>query len=65
MSVSIVDDHIVVNGGFEYNIPLKTCGTPEEILNWARQLAEKTWITPELMRKFLEVACMRAGINRY
>lgn len=64
MSVSIVDDHIVVNGGFEYNIPLKTCGTPEEILNWARQLAEKTWITPELMRKFLEVACVESGIER-
>lgn len=65
MSVSIIDNHIVVNGGFDYDIQIKECSTPEDILNKARQLAEKTWMTPELMREFLEVACNNAGINRY
>lgn len=65
MTVSIIEGHIVVNGGFEYNIPLKSCSTAEEILNWTRQLLEKTWITPALLREFVETACKEAGINRY
>lgn len=65
MSVLIIEDHIVVSGAGECSIPIKTCGTPEEILNWARHLAEKSWVDQELMRKYLELACTQAGIDRY
>ena len=64
MSVSIIEDHIVVNIEYEYNIPIKDCNTPEKILSWARQLAEKTWMTNDAMREFLETSCNQAGIKR-
>lgn len=65
MTVSIIENHIVVDIMYEYNIPIKDCDTPEKILNWARQLAEKTWMTKDAMRDFLEIACKNAGIKRY
>lgn len=64
MLASIIEDHIVVNVEFEYNIPLKDCDTAEKILGWARHLSEKTWMTNDAMRDFLEISCGNAGIKR-
>jgi hypothetical protein len=64
MPVSIIEDHIVVNIEYEYNIPIKECNTPEKILGWARQLSEKNWMTNNAMREFLEIACKLADIKR-
>lgn len=64
MTVSIKEDHIVVDVEYEYNIPIRDCDTAEKIINWARQLADKTWMTNDAMRDFLDIACDLAEIKR-
>jgi hypothetical protein len=61
--VKIVDDYIVINVCYEYTIPLATCSTHEEILHWVWHLTEKTWMTTEVLRYFIALACERAGLN--
>ena len=67
MNVSIIEDHFVIDIGNipPYSIPINACNTPETILNWARHLAEKTWMTNEAMGEFLEKACKTANITRF
>ncbi|EOM1107950.1 hypothetical protein IMR62_004782, partial [Escherichia coli] len=46
-----------INVAYEYNIPLSTCSTHQQILNWVWHLTEKTWMTQNVTRRFIEVAC--------
>jgi len=55
--VSVREDHIVVNVSFEYNIPLVRCSSYAEILGWVNHLTEKTWMSTEVLRRFIVVAC--------
>ncbi len=55
--VQIIDDYIVINVAYEYNILLSTCSTHQQILNWVWHLTEKTWMTQNVTRRFIEVAC--------
>lgn len=59
--VYLADGHVVINVEYEYNIPLSACDTAEKILHWVWHLTEKTWMTNEVMRRFIEVVC---GINK-
>jgi hypothetical protein len=61
--VKIVDDYIIINVCYEYPISLDTCTTHEGILHWAWHLTEKTWMTNEVLRRFIELACRHAGLN--
>ena len=61
--VSIKDDHIVINVCYEYNIPLSSCKKHEQILGWVHHLCEKTWMTPEVLERFIEVACRENGLE--
>jgi hypothetical protein len=61
--VSVKEGHIVVNVEFEYNIDLRRCQTHEQILAWAYHLCEKTWMTTEVMRRFVLVACQENGLE--
>ena len=60
--VSVKEGHIVVNVHYEYNIPLTTCNTYEKILSWAFQLTEKTWMSTDIVRRFIVVACNESGL---
>ncbi|MDT7044216.1 hypothetical protein [Candidatus Nitronereus thalassa] len=61
--VSIKDDHIVINVCYEYNISLSDCRTHQQILSWVHHLCEKTWMAPEVLEKFIEVACRANGLE--
>lgn len=63
--IYVIDEHIVINVVSEYNIPLTGCSTPQGILHWVHHLTEKTWMTTELMRRFIEVACKQSNIDIY
>ena len=55
--VTVRDDHIIINVNHEYNIPLASCRTHGEILSWVLHLTEKTWMSTEILRRFILVAC--------
>lgn len=55
--ISIKDAHIVINVAYEYNIPLNRCRTLPDILSWTFHLTEKSWMTTEVLRHFMVVAC--------
>lgn len=61
--IYVVDEHIVINVVSEYNIPLISCSTPQGILRLVHHLTEKTWMTTELIRRFIEVACKHSNIE--
>lgn len=61
--VQILKGHIVINVSYEYNIPLENCSTYKDILHWAWHLTEKPWMSQELTRKFIEVACEAHGLE--
>jgi hypothetical protein len=60
-----------VNGGFivivfhphTYEISRKQCDSPEKILAWVVQLAQKRWVTPTLIQQFGFVAAQAAGVS--
>lgn len=61
--VYVEDDHIVINVVTEYNVAKTRCDTPEKLLHWVWHLTEKTWMTNEIMRRFIEIACRENGIE--
>lgn len=61
--VKIVDGNIVINVAYEYNILLDTCRTAEDVLNWVLHLSDKTWITTEVLKRFILIASRAAGIR--
>lgn len=61
--VFLADGHIVINVSYEYNIELSRCNTPEKLLHWVWHLTEKTWMTNDVMRRFIEVACRENNIE--
>lgn len=61
--VSVVDDYIVINVSYEYNIPLSGCATHAQILGWVVHLCEKTWITTEVLERFVKIACGKHGLD--
>ena len=67
--ISVKEGHIVIDqfelfgSGGEYNIPLEQCSTPTEILGWVKHLSEKTWVTNDVMRRFVSIACEELGID--
>jgi hypothetical protein len=61
--VYVEEDHIVLNVHYEYNIALNRCDTHEKILGWCIHLCEKTWMTPELIRRFAQIAAQANGLE--
>ena len=61
--VKIEDGHIVINVNYEYNIALNRVDTSEKILWWVIHLSEKTWMTTEILRRFVHLSCAHHGIK--
>jgi hypothetical protein len=61
--VSVKEGHIVINVTYEYNIALDTCQSYKNILSWVLHLTEKTWMTTEVLERFIRVACHEAGLE--
>lgn len=62
-AVYVIENHIVIKVGDEYNIAINRCDTAEKLLHWVWHLCEKTWMTPEILRYFIEVASKQSGIK--
>ncbi|WP_158755343.1 hypothetical protein [Dyella sp. S184] len=62
-TVLVKDGHIVINVHNEYNIALSSCNTHEKILGWVFHLTEKTWISRDVLRRFILVACHENGLK--
>lgn len=54
--VKIVDGHIVINIDYEYNISLDSCRTADAVLEWVHHLTKKTWMTNDVMERFIFIA---------
>lgn len=61
--VFVADGHIVINVSYEYNIALNRCDSAEKLLHWIWHLTEKTWMTNEVMRRFIELACRENNVE--
>lgn len=62
--VYIKDGFIVIHVVNEYPIALSRCNTPEKLLHWVWHLTEKTWMTNDVLRRFIELACDENAIKR-
>ena len=62
--VAVKEGHIVINVTYEYNIALDTCRSYENILGWVLHLTEKTWMTNEILERFILLACHESGLER-
>lgn len=61
--VSIQDGYLVINVEYEYPIELARCDTHAKILAWVIQLSDKTWITPDVIRRFVYLAIQHHGLE--
>ncbi len=61
--VYVKDGHIIIDVEYEYEIGFNRCDTHEKIIAWYLHLSEKTWMTPEVMERFIIVALGKAGLN--
>ena len=66
--VQVKEGHIVLNSTpenelAEYNIALNRCDTPAKLLGWIRHLSEKTWLTMDMLDRFIAVACFENKIE--
>lgn len=67
--ICVKESHIVIDlfelcdAPGEYNIPLENCATSTQILGWVHQLAEKNWLTNDVLRRFVALATENAGID--
>ncbi|AZS56761.1 hypothetical protein [Pectobacterium parmentieri] len=66
--VTVDDTHILINipgehiDG-EYSIALVSCSTAEQLVGWIFHLTEKSWITNDILRRFIKEASANAGID--
>ena len=59
----VADGCIVLNVAYRYEIPLERCRTHEDVLAWTHHICEKVWASPDLVRRFIEVARSEAGLT--
>jgi hypothetical protein len=57
-----IDGDFIVFHPHNYEIALGQCDSPEKILAWVAQLAQKQWVTPPLIHQFVVVACGAADV---
>jgi hypothetical protein len=60
-----IQDGAIVFGretGF-YEIDLDRCSTPEKLLSWVLHIHKKTWVTDDILEKFILIAADHHGFN--
>ncbi|WP_136799231.1 hypothetical protein [Desulfosediminicola ganghwensis] len=62
-AVKIENDLIILGPQGFYDIEISSCNTYEKILGWAFHLSEKTWMTTDVLRYFIRVACQASDIK--
>lgn len=54
---------ITIHGPFDYEIALGRCANAVAILQWVRHLSEKTWVTTEMIERFVAVASSKIDLD--
>lgn len=54
--VSIQGDHITIQKGGGYDIPLAECDSHERIVAWTIQLTDKSWMSAQIVNRFVKLA---------
>ncbi len=62
-SIYLNDRYITINVLYEYNIELSRCDSLEKILGWATHLCEKSWMTADLLRRFIHISARAHGLS--
>ena len=62
----IIQDHIVIpiTPLQDYNIPISKCDNMEKVLGWVIHLLEKSWVTKEIIDKFIQTALNHHNLTR-
>jgi hypothetical protein len=50
---------------YDYDVDLDRIKTPANLLNWVAHLAEKTWMSGESIRRFIQALAEIKGFNIY
>lgn len=61
--VFVDGDRIVLDVMYPYEITLDRCDTHAKILSWIVHLADKTWVNPEIMRRFALLSAGQHGLE--
>lgn len=61
--VRVEDGHIIINVEYDYEIPVADCDTEPKLLGWILQLLEKTWMTKEVLERFIHVAARQSNLK--
>lgn len=59
-----VDDGDIVFEETGYYISLGSVTSWEDIVGWSLQLSEKTWVTRDLIRRFIQIAMEQNDLSR-
>lgn len=65
VEVYVDGDFVVLQASYDYAIPLDQCGTSERILGWVSHLCQKTWVTPDVIQRFIDIAAGENGVKIY
>lgn len=66
--ITIQDEHIVITipgNDFDqtYDIPLNNLKNGYDLVSWIFQLTEKNWVDRDILRRFIKVASLKAGVT--
>ncbi|MET3817291.1 hypothetical protein [Pantoea sp. UYEF8] len=65
--VTVKGKHIIIKDpepqGWDYDVAISDCNTPEKILSWVMHLSEKTWVTKDIIRQFIRVSAQASGLK--
>lgn len=66
--ITVDETHIVINipGDHidgKYEIALSRISTAEDVVSWIFHLSAKSWVTRDILRRFIKVASAHAGIT--
>ena len=58
-----VDAIVLTDGNCGYSIDTSQCGTHAAVLEWVVQLAEKDWVTNDMLVEFIAIACEASNLR--
>ena len=60
---ALAKEYVIEKEHIQYPIVVDDIETHEDLLHWVWHLGQKTWITPAIIRKFVQDICKIKGWN--
>lgn len=61
--VYVEGENLILNVAYEYPIELSRCDSMGKIVSWTVHLCEKTWMTTEILERFIRVAARHHSLE--